>query len=372
MASSSPVMALSPLELKELMKDKDRCLLIDARPYSEFLLSHIVESVSVRLSSLMTRRLAKGTNSLYDLVIQEQKEKYQQVYDNEGSRVIVYDKDTAAKVAEADGKTPLHVILKALKKTGKRCHYIDGGFEAVESTIPELVNVPVFEGTVPFPSLQVFDRSLMDPNGHLPPIMTPVECQQSPSYNVQSLVASEVTPQLFIGSRKDASNKELLRSLGINTIVNATKDCPHHFETDSSFNYFRVPVKDTWNQDLPSYFPGCFQFIDSMKNEGNKILIHCTAGISRSATLTIAYIMFSEKECLSNAYTYVKNKRPAISPNLDFMGELQQYEKTLGLSEATQSTPQPMLTPDAVQGPPPSFTLPPQSTTNATPTIKTI
>jgi dual specificity MAP kinase phosphatase len=63
-----------------------------------------------------------------------------------------------------------------------------------------------------------------------------------------------------------------------------------------------------------------------------KILIHCTAGISRSATLTIAYIMFSKRVTLNDAYKFVKSKRKAISPNLDFMGELQQYEKTLGLN----------------------------------------
>eukprot|EP00040_Diaphanoeca_grandis_P041763 m.263454 g.263454 ORF g.263454 m.263454 type:complete len:362 (+) comp50535_c0_seq1:310-1395(+) len=334
---SETLRAVSPTELKEMMKEKDKILLIDARPYSEYLLSHIIESLSVRLSSLMTRRLAKGTNSLYDLVIQEQKEKYLKIYESEGSIVVVYDKDSAAsKITDIEGKTPLQLILRALRKTGKSSCYVDGGFEAVERAFPEMINVPEFEGTVPFPSLQIFDRSLIDPNGHLPP-MTPFECQDSPSYKVQSLVASQVTDHVFIGSRKDACNKELLNRLGINAIVNATKDCPHHFEDDNSFNYFRVPVKDTWNQDLPSHFPDCFKFIDRMRSSGNKILIHCTAGISRSATLTIAYIMFSERQALSSAYTFVKSKRPAISPNLDFMGELQQYEKTLGLSGKTQS-----------------------------------
>jgi protein-tyrosine phosphatase len=162
--------------------------------------------------------------------------------------------------------------------------------------------------------------------------MTPNEYQESPCYKVQSLVASEVTDELFIGSRKDACNKELLKKLGISAIVNATKDCPHHFEDDGEFSYFRVPVKDTWNQDLPSFFPECFKFIGNMIRARKKILIHCTAGISRSATLTIAYIMFSKRVTLNDAYKFVKSKRKAISPNLDFMGELQQYEKTLGLN----------------------------------------
>lgn len=43
---------------------QDEVLLIDARPYSDYLVGHIGGALSVRLSSLMTRRLCKGTNKL--------------------------------------------------------------------------------------------------------------------------------------------------------------------------------------------------------------------------------------------------------------------------------------------------------------------
>ena len=60
------------------------------------------------------------------------------------------------------------------------------------------------------------------------------------------------------------------------------------------------------------------------------MLIHCHAGVSRSATVCMAYIMKSLGYNLRSAYDYVKNKRSCVSPNLHFMGQLLEYEKRLG------------------------------------------
>ena len=56
------------------------------------------------------------------------------------------------------------------------------------------------------------------------------------------------------------------------------------------------------------------------------ILIHCMAGISRSVTLTIAYLIRYFQMPMQAAYQYVKERRPAISPNLNFMGQLVEFE----------------------------------------------
>ena len=59
------------------------------------------------------------------------------------------------------------------------------------------------------------------------------------------------------------------------------------------------------------------------------MFVHCHAGISRSATVCIAYIMKHRELSLSKSYDFVKQKRPCISPNLHFMGQLLTYEKGL-------------------------------------------
>ena len=67
--------------------------------------------------------------------------------------------------------------------------------------------------------------------------------------------------------------------------------------------------------------------IEKARNDNSVILIHCMAGISRSVTLTIAYIMAFFNLSMQDAYQYVKDKRPAISPNLNFMGQLVEFER---------------------------------------------
>lgn len=60
------------------------------------------------------------------------------------------------------------------------------------------------------------------------------------------------------------------------------------------------------------------------------MFVHCRAGVSRSATVCIAYIMKQMEYDLTNAYDFVKTKRPCISPNLHFMGQLLEFQKQLG------------------------------------------
>jgi protein-tyrosine phosphatase len=53
------------------------------------------------------------------------------------------------------------------------------------------------------------------------------------------------------------------------------------------------------------------------------------AGISRSATIVIAYIMATQKLTADAAFKLVKSKRVIVSPNMDFMGALMREEKNL-------------------------------------------
>ncbi len=69
--------------------------------------------------------------------------------------------------------------------------------------------------------------------------------------------------------------------------------------------------------------------VDSVRKEGGKVLIHCQAGVSRSATITIAYIMKHSMLAMVDAYKYVKSKRTIIAPNFNFMGQLLEFEKQI-------------------------------------------
>ena len=59
-----------------------------------------------------------------------------------------------------------------------------------------------------------------------------------------------------------------------------------------------------------------------MLKEGRNILIHCAAGVSRSASFTIAYLMKKNKMKYEDAYALVKEKRKIIRPNSYFTQQL--------------------------------------------------
>lgn len=315
----------------------DNLLLIDTRPYSEYLISHIAGAISVRLSSLMTRRLAKGSSKLYDLVVQEQKERYRELYERPSSRIVVYDAETrnGRSFAGFDSKNPMHVILRALYCCGeKECGYLIGGISEFREAYPDSIVYPDV-GVNPGPVFPMLGWSGDAPMS-APPYFNYGESESARARKILNIAPSEIEPYLYIGSKRDAASHETLKALAVTHVLNATPDCPCYHEHDG-LSYLRLAIKDCWNQDLPSHFEAAFAFIEDARQSGGKVMIHCTAGISRSAAIAIAYLMHARRLSVSEAYALVKSKRPVISPNLDFMGELQQYERILGTGADTHS-----------------------------------
>ena len=62
------------------------------------------------------------------------------------------------------------------------------------------------------------------------------------------------------------------------------------------------------------------------------MLVHCKAGISRSATVCIAYIMWFKHWTMETAYQFLKSKRSLIAPNLNFMRQLLEFQNELEAS----------------------------------------
>ena len=113
----------------------------------------------------------------------------------------------------------------------------------------------------------------------------------------------------------------------IRCIVNVTSHVPlYHSE---KFCYHHIPVDDTQIQNLLDYFDQAYQFIRNAIENKEKVLVHCVAGISRSPAIVISFLMRHAPMNMNDAYEFVKKKRSIVSPNLNFMGQLLEYEKIL-------------------------------------------
>jgi len=150
----------------------------------------------------------------------------------------------------------------------------------------------------------------------------------SPDVNndIDSAVASEILRHVFIGNQRDAASKEKLTELGITHILNVTSHLPLHFENDG-ITYKRLPATDSGSQNLKQYFADAISFIDEARDNNGKVLVHCQAGVSRSPTIVAAYLMARSRKSLQEAFSFMREKRPIVAPNINFMGQLLEFEQ---------------------------------------------
>ena len=90
--------------------------------------------------------------------------------------------------------------------------------------------------------------------------------------------------------------------------------------------YLQVTVDDAPGEPIRNFFEPCSAFIKEAKDKKSRVLVHCNMGMSRSCTIVLAYLMKHEGLSLAQALVHTKERRPVVSPNPGFMGQLIEYE----------------------------------------------
>ncbi|CAJ0927234.1 unnamed protein product, partial [Mesorhabditis belari] len=150
---------------------------------------------------------------------------------------------------------------------------------------------------------------------------------------------SEISPHLFL-SGAQCVRAEKIRQKSISFVVNATIEEQAPYVT--GVDYLRVRVDDNPYAPLSAYFDSVADKIKTVSDRGGKTLVHCMAGVSRSATLCMVYLMKHEKMTLRQAYNHVRSRRPVVRPNVGFWKQMVDYEKKLRGTTSVQMlmTPQ--------------------------------
>jgi hypothetical protein len=91
--------------------------------------------------------------------------------------------------------------------------------------------------------------------------------------------------------------------------------------------YLSIPIWDMEGVNITEHFEKVLGFIDDARATGGRVLVHCRAGISRSATFVLAYMLHSGyAPTLRDALRMVMDHRPYVLPNPSFREQLLEYE----------------------------------------------
>ncbi|XP_071771883.2 dual specificity protein phosphatase 16 [Centroberyx gerrardi] len=253
----------------------------------------------------MKRRLQQDKVQIAELLQHSAKKKLEL---QGGQEVVVYDQsssDPAALSSEAF----LSVLLAKLERSFPSVHLLSGGFAEFSHLFPGLC-----EG-----------KSTLVPS-----------CISQPCLPVTNVGPTRILPHLYLGCQRDVLNKDLMQQNDIAYVLNASNTCPKpDFIPESHF--LRVPVNDSFCEKILPWLDRSVEFIEKAKASNARVLVHCLAGISRSATIAIAYIMKRMDMSLDEAYRFVKEKRPTISPNFNFLGQLLDFEKKIKSPHGTET-----------------------------------
>ena len=137
---------------------------------------------------------------------------------------------------------------------------------------------------------------------------------------------SRITDTLYL-SGASAITANRLRAIGITHVINCTIDVPDVYI--DNIDVVRIPLDDSPSSKLLPYFDKAADRIQQVAAVGGKTLVHCVAGVSRSASICIAYLMKFHGMTLLDAYHFVKKARPVIRPNVGFFKQLIEYERKL-------------------------------------------
>lgn len=132
--------------------------------------------------------------------------------------------------------------------------------------------------------------------------------------------ADEIIPGIWLGNFQASQDEVFLRTHNIQTVFNCTKDLPFH---PSIHNRYRVPVDDNLrDEEIRNMELWSYEIIYKLLNEykkGQPILVHCAAGMQRSAAVVAMLLMTTQGFNWDQAYRHIRQRRAiAFFPSANF------------------------------------------------------
>ena len=151
--------------------------------------------------------------------------------------------------------------------------------------------------------------------------------EESAEIHEEDFDAQEIIPGLYLGSAKAANSLPGLRKRNIQHVICAAKLGAERKPFRKAINYVVWDCEDTIGFPIIWAYPSMVAYIEEALSKEEPVLVHCQAGISRSASVVCAYLMAQGycKESVSQArgcYAMIREKRAQVRDRV-FLDQLE-------------------------------------------------
>ncbi|OYR66010.1 protein phosphatase [Halorubrum ezzemoulense] len=120
----------------------------------------------------------------------------------------------------------------------------------------------------------------------------------------------EVAPGLLVGTMSDADDESLLRRRGVDAVVSLTHDDPD----TGAVARVDTPMTDGPRNEYEA-FAAAAETVVERREAGQRVLVHCSAGASRSPAVAAAAMARLTDRGLDEAFEQVLAQRSEVDPH---------------------------------------------------------
>jgi len=136
---------------------------------------------------------------------------------------------------------------------------------------------------------------------------------------------TQIIPRVYMSDLATAEAPGTLAAFGITHVLSVMPGSVH-LPPNRGVCRLQIPIQDLPFEELAAHLAQTTQFIsEALQDPRCSVLVHCTQGVSRSASVVSAYLIASRRWTVRQAVEYVKSKHRSASPNPGFVGQLQEY-----------------------------------------------
>ena len=150
---------------------------------------------------------------------------------------------------------------------------------------------------------------------------------------MSSCDCTPIIDNIYLGGKCCSQNADFIEDKKINVIFNVTQSTAFS-DVCPTCKRYRIEVEDTLqDQDIQNMYSGLIKYVPILRahvEEGDRILVHCFAGIQRSATLIVGYLMKYHGLNPIQAMEYIRQRRSiAFFPKANFLSAINRYWESL-------------------------------------------